>query len=544
VTDETIDETLDETKPIELESVEHPPQPQQPTPEEPISQADIPPETRDMMPGAHFPNIPNVYLATGITVFEDGAYYKQVMAGGSDEAKRLHAVYTNYAKAADPKDRALYRQQIVSAYWNYLATIAPAAANALNDPKKYLLRFAMLNPAALTGESRALFARVNPDDPFSHVICYLDEWFKMVGKGDIAASSTDEKYTRNADSTHYKELLERANGKLNGTTGLINTTNEQRRDVEAHFRQITALVMQHQPCLNGPAGIDACYSDAQKRDLTDMAEVVRQMLKLDRQMVTLLENYNDNKEDIRSIQARLSQVSKAESVSVNLQAINTEFESVRQMAKMTIGRQGNAFPFLCAEYFRVPPPELGCRENVIKMLDWTERIDKDLFVRHYRNHVNRVVPFVLLLPTYGDYGICWEPVPRTNRVTGRGRIAIPMYPKHLKTAVLTALGDFRWQAAKEEASFYWMEEGLTGNYYQWFLSEKLKGDVKSYFIRDYIAWITKESEGIQTLNKEIRGAFWRYMPFAQDVKERLKTRNLVYQELYQRDKNREMSDGY
>jgi hypothetical protein len=73
---------------------------------------------------------------------------------------------------------------------------------------------------------------------------------------------------------------------------------------------------------------------------------------------------------------------------------------------------------------------------------------------------------------------------------------------------------------------------------------KLKGDLKEFFIQDYITWITKESEGTQKLDKEIRGAFWRYMPFSQPVKEKLKTRSFVYQELYQRDVNRTMSDGY
>ena len=56
--------------------------------------------------------------------------------------------------------------------------------------------------------------------------------------------------------------------------------------------------------------------------------------------------------------------------------------------------------------------------------------------------------------------------------------------------------------------------------------------------------MTKESDGVQKLDKEIRGIFWRHIPFAQDVKEKLKTRSLVYQELYQRDINRSMSDGY
>jgi len=153
-------------------------------------------------------------------------------------------------------------------------------------------------------------------------------------------------------------------------------------------------------------------------------------------------------------------------------------------------------------------------------------------------------PYVLLIPTYGDTGFCWEPFDRFNRATSRGRIIVPMYPRNLYYAVLTAVADLRWQVAKEKASFYWMEEGLTGHYYQWFQSQKLKGDIKEFFIRDYILWMTKEADGIQKLDKDVRGTFWRYMPFTREVKEKLKTRNLIYQELYQRDVNRTLSDGY
>jgi hypothetical protein len=89
-----------------------------------------------------------------------------------------------------------------------------------------------------------------------------------------------------------------------------------------------------------------------------------------------------------------------------------------------------------------------------------------------------------------------------------------------------------------------MEEGLTGNYYQWFQSQKLKGDIKEFFIKDYVTWITKESDGIQKLDKEVRGTFWRHMPFTKEIKEKLKNRSIVYQELCQRDMNRLLSDGY
>jgi hypothetical protein len=214
------------------------------------------------------------------------------------------------------------------------------------------------------------------------------------------------------------------------------------------------------------------------------------------------------------------------------------------MTKMTIGRQGNHFPIITKEYFRCSPNDIAYRENVIAKLSWLESIDPEAFCRSYKNRLNRIVPFVVLLPSYGDMGICWEPFDRFNRATSRGRIAVPMYSKNLSLALLSAVADLRWQVAKEKASYYWMEEGITGNYYQWFTARKLKGDVKEYFIQDYIMWITKESEGTQKLDKEVRGMFWRFLPFSQPVKEKLKGRSYVYQELYQRDINRTMSDGY
>jgi hypothetical protein len=98
--------------------------------------------------------------------------------------------------------------------------------------------------------------------------------------------------------------------------------------------------------------------------------------------------------------------------------------------------------------------------------------------------------------------------------------------------------------AKEKALHYWMEEGITGKYYQWFQNQKLRGDVKEYFINDYILWITKESEGMQKLDRTVRGIFWRLIPHPQAIKDKLKNRGYVYNELYKKDINISRSDGY
>ena len=271
-------------------------------------------------------------------------------------------------------------------------------------------------------------------------------------------------------------------------------------------------------------------------------ELIKSLLKTDRDLDLCVKDYQQAESDVQSLREKVKDEGGA--VAVDLEAIDTEFDTIRQMAKMSVGRQGNHFPVLTGEYFHCGPNDIGFRENVISLLGRIERIDPAAFCRRYKNRLNRIAPYVLLIPTYGDTGFCWEPFDRFNRATSRGRVVIPMYSKNLYAAVLSAVADLRWQTAKEKASFYWMEEGITGNYYQWFVAQKLRGDVKEFFIQDYILWMTKEAEGIQKLDKEIRGIFWRYMPFSREVKEKLRNRSYVYQELYQRDLNRAMSDGY
>ena len=218
--------------------------------------------------------------------------------------------------------------------------------------------------------------------------------------------------------------------------------------------------------------------------------------------------------------------------------------SVRQMAKLSVGRQGNHFPVLMKQYMPTRLDDIATRENVLSIMTEVERLDPGLFQRMFKGTSNRIVPHVILFPSFGETGVCWEPFEKFNRSTSRGRIGVPMYSKSLKAAVLTALADFRWQVVKEKAGYRWMEEGLTGWYYQQFTESGGRGDVREYFIQDYMLWITKESEGTQKLDKEVRGIFWRNMPFPPEIREILRNRGFVYNELYKKDINRAMSDGY
>jgi hypothetical protein len=490
-----------------------------------------------------FPQVTKRFEATPHEFFIDPNYYKTTLANEGDIAKRVHTLLQKYFAATDPKDRSVFRPQIISSYWEFLRSVATKASGKLPEAKKFLLRFGILHPKLLNGETKELFAKLVTENELNQPIYYVDEWMKAIGNGTINPSTTDEVQIANSNKMlKLRQLLEKAHGKLDGSRALLKAKSQERISLETSLKTYLDVVMEHHP-LNDFEGAFACYNDSQKKSFTEIQEIIRNMLKSDRELASLIKDFKQAEEDVESLRDKQDE-DESEGKVLDLQALNTEFDTVRQTVKMTVGRQGNHFPILTSEYFRCGPNNVAFRENVITMLAKIESIDKEAFCRVYKNKMNRIVPYVVLLPCYGDTGVCWEPFNKHNRATSRGRIFIPMYPQNLYIALLSAVADLRWQVAKEKASFYWMEEGLTGNYYQWFVAQKFKGDVKDYFIQDYILWMTKEAEGIQKLDKEIRGTFWRHMPFSQEVKEKLKTRSFVYQELYQRDLNRAMSDGY
>ena len=491
---------------------------------------------------AGFPQVTKNLEDTPHKAFDDPNYYKTALTGEGDISQRIHGILQKYLNAKDPKDRGVFRQQFIPAYWEFLTSVARKVTGKIPDPKKYLLRFAMLHPTLLDKENRLLFSKIVVENTLNQPVYYLDEWFKAIGTGLIKNSATDEvSVARSNTNVKFLQLLEKAQGKLDGAKNLIKAKETEIQEMEKTFVNRTALITEHFP-VEGLPDVSSCYTESQKRNFAEVQEILKSLIRADREQEIFLRDFYQAEEDVNNLKAKIEEGGGG--IEVDVKAVDTEFETVKQMAKMTIGRQGNHFPLLSSEFFRCQANEIGYRENVISLLSWIESIDPEAFCRVYKNQTNRIAPYVVLIPSYGDTGMCWEPFDRHNRATSRGRIAIPMYPKNLHIAILSAVGDLRWQVAKERASYYWMEEGLTGNYYQWFQKMKFKGDLKDYFIQDYITWMTKESEGTQRLDKEIRGVFWRFMPFAQPVKEKLKGRSLVYQELYQRDVNRSMSDGY
>ena len=494
-----------------------------------------------------FKPIEKFYEEESNHIFDDKTYYKTALTGEGSASQRVHQILSKYLVCQDPKDRTVYRQQIVNAFWELVKNIAPKAASpSIPNAKRMLLRFGVVLPSLFTPEQKQLFSTVIMENNTGEPVYYMDEWFRDVATGRLTLSATDEARPKRAagggaDQQHLLQLKGKNDGKLQTAENMLSGKESERNMLEIELRNRVEALCDHLPLPNMEPHKSA-YTEVQLHMFVDIQDKLRALQKNNKEITNYLRELEEAKATASSLDSKMSE--QAVSVEVNNADLEVEINTVRQMAKMTIGRKGNQFPVFTREFYHCIPQLTGFRENVIHQLAWIESIDPGAFHRIHKNTPNRIVPYVLLLPTYGDFGFCWEPFDRYNRVTSRGRIVIPMYPRDLKISLLMAVADLRWQVAKEKASFYWMEEGLTGQYYQWIEEQKLKGDLKAFFISDYVLWMTKEANGTQIMDKKLRGIFWRYVPFAQEKKEELKKRSLVYAELYQKDLNRAMSDGY
>jgi hypothetical protein len=75
--------------------------------------------------------------------FEDPQFYQKALSGEGETSQRFHELLKKYLQATDPKDRGMYRQQVITAYWNMVAKMAPRviASSPVMVPKQLMVRF-------------------------------------------------------------------------------------------------------------------------------------------------------------------------------------------------------------------------------------------------------------------------------------------------------------------------------------------------------------------------------------------------------------------
>jgi hypothetical protein len=475
--------------------------------------------------------------------FNDKDYYKKALQGEGEIAQKVHTIITQFFNAKDPQDRTLYRNKFVPAFWDLSSNLAQKIGNPnFLIAKRLLIRYGVLSPTFLGPEQKDMLAKVIYQNKTGEPVHYLDEWLDMIVKRQINISAQDEiKVSRKSDSERKRDIVDKREASRSGEMSFLQNKIIERERLEIELVEKVKTISNSATRFEFN-GLKSEYSEDQKRAISSIPEVLRRLTAADREVARAYYRLDQLNKEIIDLKDKIG--GDVEVSFEDTENLKVEFNAIRQMVKLCVGRQGNHFPILIKQYLRANIHNICTRENIIQAMAEIEQLDPGLFLRTFKNQTNRVVPHIIILPCYGDQGVCWEPFDRRNKVSGRGRIGIPLYPKDIKEAIIVTLADLRWQVAKEKAMHYWMEEGFTGRYYQWFDSTKQKGDVKDSFIRDYALWITKESEGTQKLDKDVRGIFWRMLPFPQEVKEKLKNRGFVYNELYKKDTNISRSDGY
>ena len=475
-------------------------------------------------------------------VFLAKDFYSKVLQNEGDPAYAIHELLQKFVKRDAGQVNNDLRSQLTKAWWE-LAHKLVSSYNRGSVQKRWALRYGYLLPNLLTESQQQMIARIVTTNVYSEPIHYLDEWLDLIAEGKVSPLAIDEdlSFRKKTGNEQLIEQLNKNKGLMESSRLFIHKASMRREACEIELQNHIKLISEHlpHPTLQSIIG---SYTETQKSSLNQITKLIQDLSMEDREIANHINQLESLIIQSKSMEQSIDS-SKSEAGHTSTGNVANEFTTIIRLIKLCVGRQGNHFPFLMGQYIPSNLNFIATRENIIQYMKEIEEVDPSVFLRTFKRQTNRIVPHTIILPCYGDKGFCWEPYERFKRATSRGRIAIPLYPKDVKMAIIYALGDLRWNVAKEEAANYWLTEGLTGMYNQWFIG-KNRGDVKQQFLDDYFLWVTKEVDGIQKMEKEVRSIFWRYIPFKQSVKDVLRDRGYVYNELYRKDMNRTLSDGY
>ncbi|UGQ16083.1 hypothetical protein [Borrelia sp. RT5S] len=474
-------------------------------------------------------------------------YYKNLILSDKEIGSRLHGLLLDYLdpKSTEKGDKVTKCRQVVNVYWEFLKSIAGNVLN-LTQEQKVLFRFAALLPSALGGELRSLISKTVWDNNYKEPFIYFDEWIYGVNELKLRKLAVDEPVQSIRDEDVRRILLdkqERLLAEIDFAKSSLKKSDIIRADAVSKLKSIFEfLFVDSVPCeiFMAELGISGFYSDEILKPLKSASGYIDSLIKASGEIISLVAQIEDANKKLVEIKDKMQGIDVAGTSTIAVEEVG----SLMEANKLTIGPRGNHFPILLKSNVVANPNFFGSRERIIQLVRELESIQPKIFHKNYRGDFLRIVPYFILIPSYGEKGICWEPVDVKNRANGRGKILVPMYPKDLRKAVILGVGDFLWELAKEQASVRWMETGITGQYYEYYSKFIKKGNVKDFFLNDYFLWIDKESKGIQKVEKMVRGVMWRNAPFSKDLKEQLARKSLVYKDLLDRDKNIEKSDGY
>ncbi|MGB9865442.1 hypothetical protein [Fervidobacterium gondwanense] len=409
-----------------------------------------------------------------------------------------------------------YKDQFAEIFWNVYIEIAQKFEEKSPAEQKMFIRLGIADPRYISKEDFEKLREVFQNVP-SDVFYYVDEWIIELKKGKIPQST-------------FEDVIQES-----GSSQKPLDTTWMEKEYERKVFERTIEEEKLRDLVKGVQG-KGPYSKAVYTIFDEIIKSIGKLKKMDSDIKTLKETLDAAKE--RSLQVSQMTVKTGENKEIQF----TEPLVIRQMVKKAIGKLGIQYPALASKFL----PNVNTifsKGYAEKLFNEFKLIDPKTLERNIRSTQIFMPPYVILVPGYGETGFCWEPIEGTN-IYGRGRIVIPVLSRKGIEPFYQAFGEYRWKLEKELSFGRWMEEGLTGEYYKYLEENKLKGQPAEYFIKDYILWVTKEVQGIQKVDKEIREIFWRYIPFDDSIKEALSKKSYIYQQLWEKDLRRRQRENY
>ena len=474
----------------------------------------------------------------------DNSYVKKLLLGIEDAfAERFLQMKKNYETATDKEDKRMYRDKLGSMFWELYPMVAKLINPELSTAKRMFLRYGLVDLRNLSPEDQKFILNqpMTPVDYESETMFYADEWLQGIVDGKIKPSAVDETEGSSAVASPA-QTAQVVSGKQEKHIALLQVEKgrfdlfKEQRDKTLHDLSLIFEVLREIHA-DPETRYEGVYSADQTKALDEIPSLHKEIRKINKEMALCARVMAKAQEALDELQEENSNNggSAQESNSNNKESLMSEVSNLRQMVKMTVGRKGNPFPLLTSGFLPKESRDYLFRETVKKKLNQWLALDPEAFERTYKGEVMNIMPYMILLPGYGATGACWEALDNDNKQFGRGRVVLPIFTRSADLSLLTGIGDIRWQAAKEIASYYWMEEGLTGRYYEYYLEAKLKGDLKTLFITDYLIWMTKETQGVQKLEQNARYVFWRYVPLPTDNKIKLSNKGYYYNQLWEKE---------
>jgi CRP-like cAMP-binding protein len=379
-------------------------------------------------------------------------------------------------------------------------------------------------------------------------------------------SSGDPRKLRRAIGKRYVDLYERALLKQNQKASLplpvklmlrFGYFDEQFLEDE-HLVRLATLKDETQakniyPIVDAQTWVDAVASKKEPPSVDEMGQTFFERLK------------NENKDKGWKRETDLPEQYNAYEYRCKYEVHNFFDTTVR----LTSGSPATAFPILTKYQITMPLEKaFVTRQRLSEVIDRILAIDYSAFHREVlvndekagilKEFVQeRVIPNFIVMPSIGTRVMMWQDLSTRNK-NSTGRIALPIFATaDLYLIVLEAIAAFRWELTKTIQGADWNNVSIPSitadytDYVQFFKKnrdltqeqkEKLAAEFKRFrtdrdrFVNDYINWIKFESEGVLKLNKVARGIFYRHVPFAKDIRDKIAAQP-AYSELHHRFTN-------